>query len=364
MSGPPDSDAEKSHEPSQRRLDELRKKGDIPRSADLTSAAALMGFAAILTLAGASVVTRLADLGMTLLGQADRLAPHLLSGAGGLTGRFMGAALWPLVPVFALPILVILGSAFAQRSLFVVPSRIAPRWSRVSPFAGAKAKFGRDGLVAFLRNLAKAVSVLLALSVILGPAAPELLTRFDLQAGQAGLWLTGLALRLLVVAAGLGLLFGGGDFLWQWWSHRARARMSREEIKEEMKDSEGDPHVKAQRRQRGQEIALNRMLTDVKGADVVVVNPTHYAVALKWKRTDNRPPVVVAKGTDEIAARIRGRAAEAGVPIFSDPPTARALHATVDIGKAIRPDHYKAVAAAIRFAESMRRRAKGLGHGQ
>ena len=134
--------------------------------------------------------------------------------------------------------------------------------------------------------------------------------------------------------------------------------MTHEELKEETKRSEGDPHIKQQRRQRGQEIATNRMLLDVDGADVVIVNPTHYAVALKWTRTPGSAPKCVAKGVDEIAARIRERASEAGVPIHQDPPTARAVHASVEVGDEIQPEHYIAVAAAIRFAEDLRKTAK------
>jgi flagellar biosynthesis protein FlhB len=107
-----------------------------------------------------------------------------------------------------------------------------------------------------------------------------------------------------------------------------------------------------------QEVATNRMLTDVASANVVVVNPTHYAVALKWDRTKDGAPICVAKGVDEVARKIRERAAEHGVPIHSDPPTARAIHAAVEIGQEIQVEHYRAVAAAIRFAELMRRKAK------
>jgi len=145
--------------------------------------------------------------------------------------------------------------------------------------------------------------------------------------------------------------------MWQLFQHQRRNRMSRQELVDENKDSEGDPHTKLQRRQRGQAIAMNQMLTDVGRADVIVVNPTHYAVALKWQRGDRTAPICVAKGVDEIAARIREAGAAAGVPIHSDPPTARALHATVELGAPIRPEHYSAVAAAIRFAEAMRKRA-------
>ena len=130
--------------------------------------------------------------------------------------------------------------------------------------------------------------------------------------------------------------------------------MSRKEMTDEAKEQEGDPHVKQQRRQKGYEIAMNQMLADVPDADVVVVNPTHYAVALKWDRLQGGAPICVAKGVDDIAARIRETANENNVPIHRDPPTARALYATVDIGEQILPEHYRAVAASIRFAEKMR----------
>ena len=137
--------------------------------------------------------------------------------------------------------------------------------------------------------------------------------------------------------------------------------MSHKELRDEYKESEGDPAMKQQRRQRAQDIAMNQMMGDVPSADVVVVNPTHYAVALKWKRGSGEVPVCVAKGVDEVAARIREKAREAGVPIHSDPPTARALHATIEIGQQISQEHYRPVAAAIRFADAMRKRAKENG---
>jgi flagellar biosynthetic protein FlhB len=162
---------------------------------------------------------------------------------------------------------------------------------------------------------------------------------------------------ILVILAVIGVV----DLIWQRHDHLRKNRMSRQELLDEIKHSDGDPQVKAQRRQRGREIAMNKMLSDVPQADVVVVNPTHYAVALKWNRAGRGAPVCVAKGVDDVAARIRETAAAAGVPIHSDPPTARALFAAVEIGQEIRPDHYRAVAAAIRFAEAMRLRARERG---
>lgn len=148
------------------------------------------------------------------------------------------------------------------------------------------------------------------------------------------------------------------DFLWKRHEHHRKNRMSRKEMEDEHKESEGDPHMKAARRQKAVDLATRQMLADVARADVVVVNPTHYAVALEWKRGSGRAPVCLAKGVDEVAARIRERARDNKVPVWSDPPCARAIFASVDIGQEIRREHFAAVAAAIRFAEQMREKAR------
>jgi flagellar biosynthetic protein FlhB len=146
--------------------------------------------------------------------------------------------------------------------------------------------------------------------------------------------------------------------MWQRAHFRKRMMMTRQDLKDDMKQTEGDPQVKQQRRQRAMEIAMNNMMVDAAEAAVIVVNPTHYAIALKWDRESLKAPICVAKGVDEIAARIRQIANENAIPIKSDPPTARALHATVDIGDEIGKEHYQAVAAAIRFAEAIRQKAR------
>jgi len=148
------------------------------------------------------------------------------------------------------------------------------------------------------------------------------------------------------------------DLFWQRLSYLKRLRMSHQELKDEGKQSEGDPYMRAQRRERARQIANNQMMLAVPEADVVTANPIHYAVALKWRRQEASAPVCLAKGVDEIALAIRARAVEAGVPVQTDPPTARSIHGLVEIGQEIRPEHFKAVAAAIIFADEMRRRAR------
>ena len=152
----------------------------------------------------------------------------------------------------------------------------------------------------------------------------------------------------------LSFVIGFIDYIWQYHTHMVKNRMSRKDLEDETKDSEGDPHIKGSRRQRAQEIAMNQMISDVPGSDVIVVNPTHYAVALKWGKAPGTAPICVAKGVDEIAAVIRETALKHSVPIHSDPPAARSIYAAVAIGSEVHEEHYRAVAAAINFAEKMR----------
>jgi flagellar biosynthetic protein FlhB len=359
MSADEDAD-DKQHEPTQKKLDDARKKGEIARSADLNTAAAYAGFSLAGLGLGAWSLTRLGDLGAGLIGQADRLAPMLLGGeasapVGGLMAR-IGLA---VLPWFALPAMAVIAAIVAQRSFVVAPDRIKPKLSRISLLSNAKNKFGRSGLFEFAKSTVKLSLYTLLLGVYLAKHVEEMLGTMHLSPGMAAALLVRMAAEFLLVAVLIAAVIGAVDLMWQISEHHRKNRMSHEELKEEVKQSEGDPHMKQQRRQRGMDIATNRMLRDVPSADVVIVNPTHYAVALKWDRRSPGAPVCVAKGVDEIAARIREVAAEAGVPMRRDPATARALHASVEIGQEILPEHYRAVAAAIRFAEEMRKKARG-----
>ena len=351
-------DGEKSYAPSQRRLDEARKRGEVPRSADLATAAVYGGLLLALLVMGAPVLQRAGSAGMVLIGQADRLAPMLLRGGRAPTVGIMTAFALPILSLLVLPLVAALLSLIAQRVLILSPEKLLPKVSRISPMAALGQKFGRDGLFGFGKSLAKLTVVCLLLGFLLPRHAGALLATLQMSPGQAMLLMARILIEFLFLALISTAVFGGLDYGWQYLQHLRRNRMSRQDLVEENRDSEGDPHLKGHRRQRGREIALNRMLQDVALADVVLVNPSHYAVALKWKRGDRSAPICLAKGVDDVAARIRERAALAAVPIHRDPATARAIHATVEIGQPIRPEQFKAVAAAIRFAEAMRKRAR------
>jgi flagellar biosynthetic protein FlhB len=357
MSGEEDG-ADKEHEASPQKLDQARTDGDIPRSVDLQTAVATGGFLLALFSLGAWAVARAGTAGMVMLDQADRLSTLVASGGGApVTGLALALAGPPLALLLVAPILV-LALLLATRGIVFAPSKLAPKLSRISVISAAGQKFGIDGLVEFGKSTAKLGLVSLILYNFLAGRLEDILASLYLTPAMSAALMARLVLEFLFIVFLVQLALGGVDYLWQVFRHGQRLRMSRKEMMDEFKESDGDPHLKSVRRQRAQEVATNRMLTDVAAANVVVVNPTHFAVALKWDRARGGAPVCVAKGVDEIARKIRERAAEHGVPIHSDPPTARAIHATVEIGQEIRTEHYRAVAAAIRFAEAMRRRAR------
>lgn len=354
-----DSSAEKSHEATPRRLEKAREQGDLPQSRDAQTFAIYVGFGTAMLLGGGWAAGRMGETLMAFLDHPASLGAQLTSPAAGQVLAGLAARLVPPLLVLILaPAAVLLALLVAQRGIVFAPQRIEPKLSRISPLSNARNKYGTRGLVEFAKSAVKlaALGAVMALAVsgeadrlaqyaLLGPrqAGPLLMHQFRL-----------IFTGVLVLSAAMAAF----DVVWQWLHHLQRMRMTHQEVREEGKQAEGDPHMKSQRRERARQIATNRMLNAVPEADVVVVNPTHYAVALKWNRHDGSAPHCVAKGVDEIALAIRARAEEAGVPLREDPPTARALHGLVEIGDEIPPEQYKAVAAAIIFADEMRRKAR------
>ncbi|MEY1557262.1 flagellar biosynthesis protein FlhB [Yoonia sp. R2331] len=357
MSGD-NSDEDKQFEPSQKKLDDARKKGEIPRSVDLTTAAAYGGILAAAFAFGPNAMVNLGDAMMILIDQADQLARVTFEGSRTpIIGGILQQVVWSVAPLFGVPALFAVLAVIGQRAFVVAPARVKPKLSNISLLQGFKKKFGRNGFFEFAKSFSKLLIFSAVLFLFLWQQMDRMIGAMFMSPGMIVVSLLRLVLTLLLIVLAIALAIGAIDFLWQRAEHLRKHRMSRKEMMDELKQSEGDPMMKQQRRQKGMDLATNQMLADVPDANVVVVNPTHYAVALKWDRMSATAPVCVAKGTDEIAARIREVAAENGVPLHSDPPTARALHATVDIGDEIPPDHYQAVAAAIRFAESIRAKA-------
>lgn len=293
------------------------------------------------------------------LARPDAMANRVLApdGMAELSSVFI-RVLWAVAPFLLLPVAFTIVALYAQNAVVVTPASLNMKLSRISLISNAKQKYGLTGIVEFLKSTVKLIAIAVVLVIILTASAEEYLT-LSMFSGKA---LAGelleestLFMRAVTVIAVTIAFF---DYFWRRHDHRRKLMMSAQDMKDEQKQSEGDLHMKQSRRQRGREIAMNRMMLDVPSADVVVVNPTHYAVALKWERKAGTAPVCVAKGVDEVAARIREIATREGVPIMSDPPTARLIHAKVEIGHEVHPEHYQAVAAAIRFADTVNQKAR------
>jgi flagellar biosynthetic protein FlhB len=349
---------DKPHEATPRKLDEARERGELPRSADLAATAGMAGFLALALFPAQGGLGTLAELGRAMLDRAEALGDAFLGGGTALGGATLAALGVALAPAALVPAALVLALLLAMRGLVFASEKLEPKASRLSIVQNAKQKFGRSGLFEFAKSAVKLVVYCVVLWLYLAARLPVMLIAIAHSPGQV----TGLMLRLMVefmvlIVLVMGVI-GAVDYLFQHFDHLRQQRMSHRELMDEIKTSEGDPYLKQARRAKAESIATNQMLADVPKASVVIVNPTHYAVALRWSPEAGGAPVCVAKGVDEIALRIRERAREAGVPIHSDPATARALHAGVRIGEEVRAEHYAPVAAAIRFAEAMRQRAR------
>jgi flagellar biosynthetic protein FlhB len=349
---------EKSYEPTPQRLERARREGDAPQSREVNAAAAYVGFyLALLFAAGAGAATFAAAL------RRMHDDPAIFSTLAFAAGReFMSelasALALPLLPLFLLPMSAVILALVAQGAVAPSLRKLPPDFGRLSLLKNARTKFGPTGLADFIKAFAK-LAAIAALFGLFGAGRLVSLPATALLPPQAA---PRLILEHALLFIGLIALFSAALAAIDAPLVRARRRkklmMSLAELRQETKESEGDPHVKQSRRDRSRTIATNRMLREVTRASVVIVNPSHYAVALSWSRASKKAPVVVAKGVDEIAARIREIASARGVPIRRDAPTARALYAAVAVGAEIERAHFAAVAAAIHFAEEMRRKAR------
>ncbi len=355
-----DEDTDKSYDATPQKLLEARRKGDVAKSNDLLTASAYFGLLIAMLTMGADSIRQFGTTMMVLIDRSTELSPLFTHGGiNAVMGGILSEVVLALLPFFLIPAVMVILAVFAQRAWVFAPTKLAPKLSRISLLQNAKNKFGRNGLFEFAKSFTKLVVYSVCLTVFIMARLPEILGSIETSPALALSLMVQLCIGFMFIVVLIATIIGGIDAVWQHFEHLRKNKMSRKEITDETKNSEGDPHLKQERRQRAMEAAQNQMMGEVPKADVIIVNPTHYAVALKWSRSKGDAPVCVAKGVDEIARNIREVGAAAGVPLHSDPPTARSLYTTTEIGQQIAPDHYQTVAAAIRFAEQMRHRAKG-----
>ena len=348
-----DTDAEKTEQPTAKRLRDARERGQVARSRELGSAAVMIVGSGALLLGGGSLA---GGFGRLLRGglSVDRaLLSDPSAMARGLGAATVGA-LTTLLPFFAAVIAAAVIAPLGLGGWVFSGEALVPDFSRLNPATGLGRVFGLTGLSELVKALLKLV-VVGAVAVWAGwwlardaaalgamPVVPGL--------GRAAHLL---ALAMLLMSAGL-VVVAAVDAPLQWWLVRRQLRMTREEIREELKETDGRPEVKARLRELQRRLSKRRMMEAVPTADVVVTNPTHYAVALKYEALRMKAPRVVAKGRDLVAVEIRRRAEEARVPLFEAPALARVLYGSTDVGREIPPGLYLAVAQVLSYLYQLR----------
>lgn len=341
-------DQERTQEPTDKKLEDARKRGDVPISSEMRHAVMFGAMLLVLGTAGEIAFRGFAELFAKLWGRADQMRFEAAS-AHAFSSWLLGSVAWILLPILG----ILFGAAvlipFLQGRPTLSLSRLEPKLSKISPISGFGRLFSVRALVEFAKTLGKFAAVAVLAWLTLEPRVSGINQLVEADP-LTMLHVTGTLARDIVLSVALlAAAFALFDLVYQRHSFMKRMRMSLQEIRDEIKQSEGDPKVKAQIRAIRLSRARKRMMASVPNATVVITNPTHYSVALQYDHATMAAPVVVAKGVDELAFKIREVAREAGVPVLESPPLARALYATVDIDRPIPTEHYAAVAEIISF---------------
>jgi flagellar biosynthesis protein FlhB len=341
-------DSQATEQPTQRRLDQAREHGDTVKSTEVTTFTLLAGGTLAIAMFGRSTAIGLAQFLTIFIEQPEQMSVDGAGLSAMLRGTLVQLAI-TLAPIAGVMVAAALAAHLLQSRPSLAPEKLIPDFSKVSPMAGFKRMFGFEGWMNLLKGLAKIAIVGMAIWTQLWPERGTL----EAILTQSPVSVVGDMSHLLfkVLMAALAALFvvAGLDYFLQYNRFMKRNRMSKQEVKEEHRQNEGDPAIKAKVRQIRIERSRKRMMAAVPTATVVIMNPTHYAVALKYESGKTEAPICVAKGIDALALRIRAVAEENDVPVVENPPLARALHAAVEVDQAVPAEHYKAVAQVIGY---------------
>ena len=352
MADEPDN-TEKTEDPTQKRLDEALKRGDVVKSQEVNTWFVIAGATLVLMAFSGGMSSELTTTMRGLLANA-----HNISVDGPALPRLfekIGAELIAAVAIpFLLLMLAALGGNLIQHKLVWSLEVLAPKLSKISPAAGFKRLFSAQALANFAKGLVKLVLIGSVLTALMWPERARIMA-LELADPVAVLPLAqSLALKLLGAVVAIMAVVAIADYLFQYRQWYEKQKMSLRELKEEFRQSEGDPVIRGKMRQMRQTRQRRRMIAAVPKAAVIITNPTHYSIALQYERGMDAP-VCVAKGVDAVALKIREVAAEHSIPVVENPPLARALHATVEVDQAIPIEHYKAVAEVIGYVMRLRR---------
>ncbi|KGK90366.1 flagellar biosynthesis protein FlhB [Desulfosporosinus sp. HMP52] len=350
--------SEKKHPATPRRKEEARKKGQVFKSQEVISALMLVGLVALLKFWIPSMLLRMEHLFPYVLGLSsewtERSVASLMLNILWLGIQIMG-------PIFGTALVIALFSNYIQVGVLFTFESMKPQISRLSLISGAKRMFGVKAWVELVKSLMK----VLLIGYFLYASVRDRLHIYpalqQLSVGQGTVFL-GEALMELAWKISLSFLgIAAFDYIYQRWEYEKNLRMSHEDLKQEYKQTEGNPELKSELKKRQRAISMSRMMQDMKQADVVVTNPTHFAVALRYDAKVQSAPFVVAKGQDQVALKMRELAKEYGIVIMENKPLARALYAQVEIGQGIPADLYKAVAEVLAFVYRLKKKKRVSG---
>lgn len=347
----------KTEQPTDRRLQKAREEGDVPKSPEVSGWFTLAAGLAVIAFMAPGISRDLAGLLTVFLAR-----PHEMSLDTGAALELAASTGYRLVAVLGLAFLGLAVAAAAgnivQTGLMFTGKKLEPKLDKLNPIEGFKRMFGPEGWVNFFKGIGKMVLVAGAVTIVLWPRRDELVALPAVAPIGLLREIHSATVELLIAALIVYAVIAAADFAFQRFQYVERNKMSLKEVRDEFKETEGDPVIRARLRQIRMERAQRRMMARVPDAAVVITNPTHYAVALEYEQGRTLAPICVAKGVDAVALRIRALAEEHGIPIVEDPPLARGLHATVDLEETIRPEHYEAVAKVIGYVLSLKDRGR------
>jgi flagellar biosynthetic protein FlhB len=346
-------DNEKSQDPTQKRLDDALERGDVAKSQEVSTWFVLAGGTLVLMAFAGSMSSSLKATMTGIMANAHRI-PADGAGLMRLSSRIGVEVIAAIaIPILLVALFAVAGNMIQHRLVWSTES-LKPKLSKISPGAGFKRLFSKVALVNFAKGIAKLALLGTVMTLLLWPERSRLDTLVTLDVAAILPFTSVFALKMLGLVVVIMAFIAAADFFFQYKQWYERQKMSLQEIKEEFKQTEGDPMIKARIRRIREGRMRKRMMAAVPDASVVIMNPTHYAVALKYARGDNAP-LCVAKGIDTVALKIKEVALAHNVPVIENPPLARALHATVEVDQEIPAEHYRAVAEVIGYVMKLRR---------
>jgi flagellar biosynthetic protein FlhB len=347
-----DTSQERTEEPTAKRLEKAHEDGQVARSQELSVAAMMIGAASFMYLFGGNLLTGLSELFTSgfVFDRKDVFSDNLLPAA---FGSHALQSMLVLLPLFLFTVVIALGSAGIIGGYLFSLKSLAPKLSKVSPLQGFKRMFGLKAVVDLIKALTKFSLVGLVLYLVVSQSFSAI-THLGFMSVEPAMASAGEMIAKGTILVTLTLIIAAAiDIPYQIHEFNKKIRMTKQEVKDELKDTEGRPEVKAQIRRKQREMALGSMLEAVAEADVVIVNPEHFAVALSYDPSSDSAPILVAKGVDFIAENIKQKAGESGVTVFSSPSLARALYFTTEINQSVPEALYHAVAQVIAYVFSL-----------